>query len=633
MSIATIEGLYVGYFGRAADPAGLNYWLQQEALGLTDTQIATSFQVQTETTTLYPALLTPSLLDASPAAEANFINAIYMDLFGHAADTAGLSFWQGQLTAGVNPGVMVTQIISGAQGTDATAFSSKVGVATSYTNAVLTASPAVTFNKNDITASKSILATVTSPATASATGASISAAIVADQSGNSGVTGVTLTLPNTVGGATITTVNISPTATGTGAQQTVNGANNTIRGLGKGDLNSSVSINGGTGGFNTLNSVVDVAGATGGVVNPILANVQSVNLDPTSNVTFSATGDSGIQLLNEAGGSIAGTTGQTLTVTGLAQSVQVGMSNTTVAGAPIVDNLTVGFTGIAASGNAVTLVLNGNTGGGTFDTTLSSGNGINTYNIQSTGSKVNILTIGATDTALTTDTITGSAALSLTNTNLGTATINGSAATGNLTINAGALTAKAAISGGSGADTINASAATKAVTLSDGGGNDTLQFNGGIAANVINAGAGSDTVQTQVPGAQGLTFISATDTTTNSQLITDVNVLNNYTAGSTKIDLTGASTASGGAYAYDSSLTATQLATATAASSLLTAVNTVAALIHGQAKTLQVVAFSFGGNAYVYQDVSGASTMVAGDGLLQVTGAASTFKVSDLTLA
>src|SRR5580658_589612 len=134
MSVTSIEGLYIGYFGRAADPAGLNYWLGQEAAGLSDTQIASSFAVQAETMALYPALATPILLDSSPTAEANFINAIYMNLFGHAADTAGLSYWQGQLTAGVSPGIMISQVISGAQGTDTTAFTSKEGVATSYTN-------------------------------------------------------------------------------------------------------------------------------------------------------------------------------------------------------------------------------------------------------------------------------------------------------------------------------------------------------------------------------------------------------------------------------------------------------------------------------------------------------------------
>ena len=500
MTIQTIEGLYVGYFGRAADPAGLNYWLGQETTNsppglLTDTQIASSFAVQAETMALYPSLATPALLDGSPAAEANFINSIYQNLFGHAADTAGLSYWQGQLTAGVSPGIMISQIISGAQGTDSTAFSSKVGVATTYTTAVLNASPAVAWSKNDATASKSILATVTTAATASATSASITAAITADQSGNSGTAGVTLTLPSTggtlsSGGTTIQTVVISPTATGTGTQQTINGANNTIRALQIGDLNSSVFINGGTGGLNTLNAVIGVQASVTNPVNPILQNVQMVNLDPeygtgtthADSITFSATGDSGLGTITEAAGSIASavSNNMALTVSGIATTVSLGMSDVAAANT---DSLFGSFTGLTASGsNSATLVLSGNAGG-TFDTLVSSGNGVNTYNIQSTG-KSNTVTIGgAQDTALQSMVITGSTALTLINTNLnaGLTTINGSAATGSLNITTGALLGKATISGGSGAlDIINAGAATLAVNLSDGGGADTLTYNGDV---------------------------------------------------------------------------------------------------------------------------------------------------------
>jgi hypothetical protein len=643
MSVTSIENLYIGYFGRAADPAGLNYWLGQESAGLTDTQIAASFAVQPETMALYPSLATPALLDASPTAEANFINAIYTNLFGHAADTAGLSYWQGQLTAGVNPGLMISQIISGAQGTDTTALSSKAGVATTYTNAVLNASPAITWSKGDVTASKSILATVTSASTASATGSSISAAISADQSGSSGVTGVTLTLPSTATGGAPIVVTISPTATGTNSQQTVNGANNTIRGLGAGDLNSSVSINGGTGGLNTLNAVVANANGSGVSINPLLQNIQIVNLDPsTNNETFNASGDTGLQIVNEAGGSIIGTTGQTLTVTNLAQSVNVGMSNATA----ITDNLTVSFSGIAASGNAATVVLSGNSGG-TFDTTLSSGNGINTYNIQSTG-KANTVNIGNTDSALSSIVITGSTNLTLTDPNAFATTINGSAATGNLNITA--TGPGGTISGGSGNDTINAGGTTKKATLTDGNGTDTLTFNGALAGNVVNLGTGVDTVlTTQAATAHGNgldNLTAATDNTNGTAAGTlggDLETVNGYTS-SDVLDLSGLAGTPNAFYGsnYAVASTTVESAVTTAVSNVAAGnlLNAVKAAATAAGMTVGTVAwFNYGGNEYIYQQNGANATFTVGagnasDGLLQLTSAGSAaFKLTAANVA
>jgi hypothetical protein len=625
MSVTSIEGLYVGYFGRAADPAGLNYWLGQEAAGLTDTQIASSFAVQPETTAMYPALLTPTLLDASPAAEANFINAIYTDLFGHAADTAGLSYWQGQLTAGVNPGIMVSQVISGAQGTDTAALTAKEGVATSYTNAVLTASPTVTWSKNDVTSSKSILATVTTAATASATGTSIAAAITADQSGNTGVTGTTLTLG---GGGQV----FSPTATG--GLQTTGG--NLIRGVLGGtapatatssQLTTSDSITG-AGGFNTLSAVLD----NEAIVNPVLAGIQAVNLAPgLANQTFTGASSSGILTLSVAGGLFGGTgtdgepaAATTLNVVGITTATALGMMNAT--GATNLDNIVGTFTGLAATGNQETLVLSGNAGGA-FDTIPVSGNGINTYNIQSTG-KANTVTINGGDTLLTTENISGSAALTILNANPLVTTINASTSTGAVSVTSTAAAVKVTETAGSGADTLDASLYTKASTLVGGSGNDTLIFNGAVSANTVTVGSGLNTVKTQpYATSHGITNVNTggnTDTTSAGSLAADVEVVNGYVAGSTTIDLTGLA-----ANAYTLlPLTGTQLSTALGKSSILTAVQYVAGLTAAG----QVADFAFGSDEYVYEANTGAA-FTAGDGLLKIAGAAATFKSADVVLA
>ena len=667
MSVTSIEEFYIGYFGRAADPAGLNYFLTEEAAGVSDQTIALQFAASAEAIATYPQLATPLLLQGSAAAQANFLNAIYQNLFGHAADAAGLTYWEGQLAAGVKPGLIVYQIINSALGADATALASKAGVATSYTNAVLTAVPPITFDQNDITQSKSILAGVTNPSTAAATGPAIANAITSDENGNNGVVGATLTLG---AGDQV----FSPTASG--GLQTTGG--NTFRGVSvtSSYLATTDSITG-DGGFNTINSVLDLgdeikvaqlplisaaqADPGSNIVAPVLIGIQAVNLDPTGPAqTFNGAFSTGVQTLSVAAGLFpddGDDEGVTLTVTGFSTATAMGMMNNLnnsenffsepsslpevsdgdPAAAP--DSLFVSFTGLSATAtNTANLVLasNGNAsaGGGTFDTSVSNaGVGVNTLDVSSTGG-ANFVTIGTTDAALSSVVITGSAPLTMFEANTNVTTINGSAATGNLAITTSALTGKATISGGSGNDTLNASAAAKSVTITDGAGTDTMVVNGANAANVITAGSGLDTAEftppIDPPGA-GLTFISAADTSSNATLTGDLNVLNNYTAGNTKIDLPSLASTS-----LDTTINPTSLANAlSAAQSLLQAVNNVAALVTQQgASGTPVVAFAFGGNEYVFQDnAPGTGSLVAGDGVLQVTGAAGTFKTSDINFA
>ncbi|MFO1157533.1 MAG: DUF4214 domain-containing protein [Reyranellaceae bacterium] len=109
-----IGQLYVAYFGRAADPVGLDYWVTQLNGGLSLTAIANSFAVQPEATALYSYLAAPAVGD--PAA---FVKAIYNDLFNRDLDAAGLDYWVNQLTAPASSGTMILNVIPGrAQGAD-----------------------------------------------------------------------------------------------------------------------------------------------------------------------------------------------------------------------------------------------------------------------------------------------------------------------------------------------------------------------------------------------------------------------------------------------------------------------------------------------------------------------------------
>ena len=88
--INAITGLYVAYFDRAPDPAGLQFWIDQLDNGRDFNTISQDFAMSEEAKELYPFLATP---DVSALSSAAFITSIYVNLFGRAPDTAGLNFW------------------------------------------------------------------------------------------------------------------------------------------------------------------------------------------------------------------------------------------------------------------------------------------------------------------------------------------------------------------------------------------------------------------------------------------------------------------------------------------------------------------------------------------------------------
>lgn len=124
-----IESLYVGYYNRAADPGGLNYWLERASSGsMSLPAIAQSFSVQPETVALYGSLSSTGVGSSSTAQE-TFIRSVYANLFGRTeVDAAGLNYWKNQLSSGAPAGNIIQDIISGAQGNDATVISNKVAV-------------------------------------------------------------------------------------------------------------------------------------------------------------------------------------------------------------------------------------------------------------------------------------------------------------------------------------------------------------------------------------------------------------------------------------------------------------------------------------------------------------------------
>jgi Ca2+-binding RTX toxin-like protein len=120
-----LQELYVAYFGRAADPTGLDYWTEK---GITTTKFAADMYAQAEFKDAY----------GSKSVEAQ-VNQIYKNLFDREADVTGLTYWTQQINLGVlKVAEIATHLIWAAQNNsgsadDKTALTNRTNAAVAYT--------------------------------------------------------------------------------------------------------------------------------------------------------------------------------------------------------------------------------------------------------------------------------------------------------------------------------------------------------------------------------------------------------------------------------------------------------------------------------------------------------------------
>ncbi len=154
-----ITAIYVGYFGRAPDPAGLDFWLDQLERDLAGTNggrtladIASSFALSEEAQALFPFLQRAN--EASDAEIRDFVASVFENLFDRAPDAGGLDFWTAEIRARIDRGEFVgtaiMDIISGARDgvaddedtqdgeiNDATTLANKVSAGASFLRQVV----------------------------------------------------------------------------------------------------------------------------------------------------------------------------------------------------------------------------------------------------------------------------------------------------------------------------------------------------------------------------------------------------------------------------------------------------------------------------------------------------------------
>lgn len=413
-----VQKLYIAYFGRPADPVGLNYWAANiDAAGGNFTAAIAGFSASNESQALYASGTTTQL-----------ITSIYTALFNRAPEAAGLQYWVSLIDSGTISGARAAyQILNDAGPGDATSIANKLAAANSFTAQIDTSAEIAGYaGATSANYGRAYLAGV------DATPASLANAVA-----NVG-------LSDTVAIATGTKVSTSvpggPSSQSftltTGADTFVGGAgNDTFVGTLTGAFANTDSIDGGTG-TDTL-TVTD-----SGNLNVTTASVTNVE---TASIT--------------AGGSLALATGTWTGLTSL--TTQSGSGNTSVTAASST-NVTHTQTGLAAD----SLVLEG---GNNVKATVT-GSTTGTVTIGGTTAPTGEVTVSNTsagDVAMGAIAVTGGTKVTVSQatSNL----VNTTAIQGAVTVNGGALTTSVTVNNAAAAaaSLTVAGVTTNAVTISD----------------------------------------------------------------------------------------------------------------------------------------------------------------------
>jgi hypothetical protein len=587
-----LVSLYVGYFDRAPDPAGLQFWIDQVEDGRELNTIAQDFANSPEAKALYPFFTTPDVSTANA-----FVTSVYQNLFNRAPDTAGLTFWTGVIEAGtVSPGDMIDAIIQGATtDPDKTIIDNKVDVGLDY--ATKTANtPGFEFNDAAKTAAQDALDGVTDdPATVTAAKAATDTFV--GEGGTANNPGETFTLTDSVG----------ENVTGTGGNDTFKGVlDGGITAGDVGTINVGDEVDGGAG-TDTFNVIVTDAAAGGAIPAGLgVSNMEIINL------TYATDGDHLGALSSSSFGGVeqlwqidntnttddfqnvtvaAGVTAGFKSTGATATAAQVAGATTVTAASGTQKTIAVAFDGVdgAGAGSGATFV------GAGLETATVSGNVAGTAGTMAMTGVANIetLNLGITDDTVVTLATFG-----------GVTAVDASSSTGGFTANVSGLGALETYTGGTGGETITFDLEVgNDVTVDMGTGNDTAILAGTVAgannASTITLGADSDTLD--------LNAISNIFDADEADFADGLITIADFSAVDDVLDTAGLTTAR--------KATNTEQANIEAEANLFDAIGVASGLNAGSA-----LVFGYGGDTYVFDDNDGSGTFNTGDGLVKLTG-------------
>jgi len=436
-----LQELYVAYFGRAADPTGLDYWTEK---GISQADFAANMYAQPEFESAY----------GSSTTEAQ-VNQIYKNLFDREADVSGLTYWTQEINLGnLQLAEIATHLIWAAQNNagssdDKTALTNRTDAAVAYTAkvkettaAILAYTPA-----NDGKAEGSTYSAGANITEAINYLAGIDKDTVYTDAGiATSVTTITTNETPGVAGKSYTLTTNVDTISGGAGKDSISGSNTT--------LTAGDTIDGGTG-ADTLTIAAAAAANLGGFT------VKGVE----TTLFSSSVGALSADMLTTTGATKVGAIGssQNVTFTNINDLPTLRLANNS-AGDVSFGNLAGDVTGDA---DAQTLEIVSSTNG---TVTVAS---VETLNVTNSGTST-ITTL--TTTAAETLNLSGSGDLTLTDIDDAVKTIDGSAYTGKVTY------------GGIGANDM---------TITGGTGADTFDFTGGnpTSSDVVDGGDGTDVLR------------------------------------------------------------------------------------------------------------------------------------------
>ncbi|KTT31887.1 hypothetical protein NS201_09565 [Pseudomonas oryzihabitans] len=576
-----VESLYLAYFGRPAEPAGLAYWTAQT--NATVDQISAAFAQQPEYTNVYGGLTRTQV-----------VNTLYQNLFGRSAQSNELNYWVNSTDVTVDR--LALALTNGATGIDRLTLDGKTQFASQLTaNAVSTATA------SDVKAAltnATIIPSVTNGTAAA--GQTLSAYLTANPTKSAGdfyslaTTQAANSLKFITNGNVLTDgngVNVTNSGTSTAAAYSVNFGANTTAGV--------VTLNNASG-TETLNLVA--------------ANkATDVTLSGTSGLASGTAAATSITLAEAASTPIVTTVHLNVSDAAVAAtSTTIGLGGltalTTIDGANSTSALTLGTTGTHLSLAGLTSLTTGSGNDVLFVDTASNTSSVKAAALTiSTGAGNDQVTSTVNDGALTINTGAGNDTITATATGKAALTINGGAGVDTVVIGSTASGSTAAtvahnvsITLGDGADTV--SLATTSTT------------NNGTTTTTTNA---FQTVQayTAVTSSSTAAQVSAADTALKAGLVTVTDF--NTSVDTLALGSLGTVT-----------LTNAQIGAISAASSLSQAVQLAASDITGSTVTGKAVAFQYGSDTYVFVNnsdaTSGTATVDNGDGLIQLSGVTAT---------
>lgn len=155
--VAAVQQMYVAYFGRPADTAGLDYWTNVvEANAGATAAVSAAFAASPEYIVTYFGQTNTQI-----------VNNIYQNLFGRDADAAGSAYWANLLTNGtIKVDTIVAEVAKAALTTDKEAVENKVAASTAFTAQLDTTAENAGYAGNSaLTLAKAFVKSVTTDAT------------------------------------------------------------------------------------------------------------------------------------------------------------------------------------------------------------------------------------------------------------------------------------------------------------------------------------------------------------------------------------------------------------------------------------------------------------------------------------